>query len=261
MKEKETTIKLENISKTFNRDYKKRENILFRILSFLSGKKNKNKFLVLDNVSLQAKSGENVGIIGKNGSGKSTLLRIIAGIYQANNGKIKTKGKVIYLTGFGQGLKPKLTMRENIFLIGSIRGLSQKEIKQKLNEITEFAGLEDYIDTKVYQFSSGMLTRLSFSITIHCIAHQDPDILLIDEAIGAGADITFQNKAANKMEELIKGGATVILVSHNLGQIKKYCDRVIILENGRIKNIGNPKKIIQIYKKRSTHKKSHTKED
>jgi len=242
-------IIVENVSKKFTRDYSRHETSLSRTLSFIFGSTHKVEFDALKNISFKLASGKNLGIIGKNGGGKSTLLRIIAGIYKPDSGEVSVNGNMVYLAGFGQGLKPKLTMRENIYLVGSIMGLSQKEIDSRFEEIVEFSGLREYIDTKVYQFSAGMMTRLNFSITTFCIVHKNPDILLIDEAIGGGADITFQKKALDKMEELIKGGASVILVSHSLDQIEKYCNEAIWLENGGIVMQGDSKKIVDAYVK------------
>jgi len=126
-------------------------------------------------------------------------------------------------------------------------GLSQKDIGSKVDEIIDFAGLRDFMDMKVYKFSSGMVARLNFSIGIHCLKHHNPDILLLDEVFGAGGDIDFQTKAAEKMEEFIKGGATVILVSHGLELVKRYCSRVIFLNKGEVIDTGDPEKIIESY--------------
>lgn len=246
----EEMISLFNIGKKFDRDFVKSQDLLFRILNFFSDKgfRRKEKFEALKDISFSISKGEVVGIVGKNGSGKSTLLRVIAGIYKPDSGTFKTKGEVVYLTGFGQGLRDKLTMRENIFLVGSIMGLSQEDIRKRFEDIVEFSDLREYIDTKVFKFSSGMINRLSFSIGIHCVLHKNPDILLIDEAIsGGGGDIRFQKKSLDKIEELVKGGAAVLLVSHNLDQIRKYCNKAILLDNGKIEKIGNPDDIIEIY--------------
>lgn len=131
--------------------------------------------------------------------------------------------------------------------MGSVMGLSQGDIKKRFNEIVEFSGLRDFVDMKVYQFSTGMLSRLNFSIIIHCVKHQNPDILLLDEVLSAGGDIEFQEKATEKMEELIKGGATVILVSHSLDIINKYCDRAILLDKGKVVSSGIPTDVTNFY--------------
>lgn len=241
-------IELNNVSKKFKIGCKEeKKTILAKITSFFSGKEAKKDFWALREISFSAHSGENLGIIGKNGSGKSTLLRVIAGVYEPSSGEVKTKGNVFCLMGLGQGLNHKLTMRENIYLMGSIMGLSQKDIKGKFDEIVNFSDLENFLDTKVYQFSSGMVIRLNFSVMIHCLRHSKPDILLLDEIFGAGGDIDFEEKAIKKMEEFVMGGTTVVLASHNLDIIKKYCGRVIWLNKGEIVGIGAPKEIIFEY--------------
>mgnify|MGYP001573899518 CR=1 FL=1 len=244
-------IAINNISKKFNIDFRRDEGALAQLLKFVSGKREKQERVALKNVSFTARSGEVFGIIGKNGAGKSTLLKIIAGIYQPTEGRVKTNGTFVYLTSLGLGFLPKLTMRENIYLAGSIMGLDQKEIKQKFNQIVDFSGLKEFIDTKIYQFSTGMISRLSFSTTFFCIKHKNPDILLIDEVFGAGGDMDFEEKAQKKMEELIRGGATVILASHNLEIVEKYCDRVLCINNGKVVKEGVPGEVIEYYKESS----------
>jgi len=242
-------INLQGVGKKFNLNFKKREGILARLLSVFSLSKNANDFWVFRVIDFTPADGQIVGIIGRNGSGKSTLLRVLAGIYQADEGTVKLKGQVAYLTGFGQGLMPKLTMRENIYLVGSLLGLSQKEIKQRFVEIVEFSELGEYIETPVYKFSSGMISRLSFSTTIFCLKHRNPDILLIDEALEAGTDLNFRNKALNKMEEILLTGANVVLVSHDLAMIEKYCHDVIWLDKGKIVKQGQASEVVSAYVK------------
>ncbi len=236
-----------DVSKKFNVGFKKNDSALSRTLSLISGKESRKILPVLNNVSFEAFAGENIGLIGKNGSGKSTLLRLIAGIYQCDSGTIRTMGEITYLNGLKFGLKARLTMRENIYLVGTIMGLNQKEIDDRFDEIVEFSELGDFIDTKVYQFSSGMGSRLSFSITIHCLKQKDPDIILLDEVFGSGGDLAFQNKAIEKMKELIKSGATVIHVSHSFNVIERYCDRVLLLHRGEIVHEGKPNEVIREY--------------
>jgi ABC-type polysaccharide/polyol phosphate transport system ATPase subunit len=240
-------ISVKNISKYFKIGFQKNDGALSRLMSSLLGKESKKIITVLDSISFDLSTGENIGIIGDNGSGKSTLLRIIAGIYQPSRGSIEKNGDIIYMSGFGLGLKQRLTMRENIYLICSIMGLNRKETKAKFQEIVTFSELEEFIDTKVYQFSSGMLGRLCFSATIFCLEQKKIDIVLLDEVFDAGGDLNFQNKALKKMEELIKSGVAVIIVSHDLEIIKKYCNRVILLENGKIKKTGSPEIVINEY--------------
>jgi len=239
-------VEVKSVSKKFRHRIKNESMLGFVLKLFSFKKKERKEFYGVRDVSFSLKAGENLGIIGRNGSGKSTLLRVIAGIYQPDKGEVKTTGKVVYLTGFGQGINQKLTMRENVFLIGSLMGLSRKEIKERFEEIVEFSGLREYVDVKVQEFSSGMVGRLSFSTGLFCLKHQNPDVLLIDE-VGPGGDIDFQEKTKDKMNELVKGGASVILVSHSLSSIKENCDKVIWLENGVAVMAGNPDKVIGVY--------------
>lgn len=241
-------IELNNVSKRFDRSYQKNQTALARLLNFFRGESRKD-FWAIENISLSIRAGENLGVIGKNGSGKSTLLRAIAEVYKVEEGDVWTNGQLVYLTGFGHGLQPRLTMKENIFLVGSVMGLGQPDIKERFDEIVEFAGLKDYADTKLFKFSSGMQTRLASSIGLHCVAHRKPDILLVDEVIGGGADKEYQEKSLKKMEELLKGGSTVVLVSHNLDAIKKYCDRVIWLDDGKVRMEGGAEEVVKGYEK------------
>ncbi|MBS3079638.1 ABC transporter ATP-binding protein [Candidatus Pacearchaeota archaeon] len=240
-------IKLENISKKFNLEYRKPKSALNNFVNIVLRKNFRKDIHVLKNVDLILNSGEVLGIIGKNGSGKSTLLRIIAGIYEKDSGNLKINGKVIYLSGFNNGLSDRLTMRENIFLAGSLLDLSQNEIRIKFNDIVEFSGLGDFVDVEVSKFSSGMIARLAFSITIFCVTHKNPDVYLLDEVFNSGGDEDFKRKSLAKMEELIKGGAAVLLVSHDLSTIEKYCDRAIWIDKGVIVKEGNPSEIVNSY--------------
>ncbi len=246
--EKEKTnnnrIIVENLSKKFQIGFKKNQSALERAISLFSGKEPKKTIQALNNISFTAEKGEIIGIIGENGSGKSTLLRTIAGIYRQDEGKIITNGKVVSLINLKIGLQHRLTMRDNIFLISSFFGLSRKEIIQRYNSIVEFTGLENFINTKIYQFSEGMKARLAFSIAIHCA----PDILLLDEIFEIG-DENFRKKSAEKIKEFVNKGVTAILVSHDLHMVKKYCDKVIWLEQGKIKREGKTKEIVEEYKR------------
>ncbi|MFA5023052.1 MAG: ABC transporter ATP-binding protein [Candidatus Paceibacterota bacterium] len=240
-------INLQGVGKKFNLNFRKKEGILGRLLSIFNLSQNNQNVWVLRDFDFSPADGQIVGVIGRNGSGKSTLLRLLAGIYQPDEGKVDLRGQVAYLTGFGQGLMPKLTMRENIFLIGSLLGLSPGEIKKRFAEIVEFSELGDYIETPVYKFSSGMISRLSFSTTIFCLKHHNPDILLIDEALDSGTDLAFKNKAINKMEEILSTGANVVLVSHDLSLIEKYCHEALWLDRGKVFAAGPAREIVTKY--------------
>ncbi len=237
-------IIVNNLNKNFKIGFRPSQSFLSRVASVISGKEPKKNLKAIDNVSLELNSGEIVGIIGTNGSGKSTLLRIIAGIYNYDSGEVIINGKIISLINLRIGLKERLTMKENIFLVGSYFGVSQKEIKKKLNSIVEFSGLKKFMNTKIYQFSLGMIQRLAFSIAINT----NSEILLLDEVFEVG-DEEFRRKSANEIKELIKTGVSVILVSHDLDMIKKHCDKVILMHKGKIIKIGNPREIIGKYSK------------
>jgi ABC-type polysaccharide/polyol phosphate transport system ATPase subunit len=245
-----------NLNKKFKINRRENSSFLAKILVFFFryvGRSKEERFKkastiqIADNLSFEVEAGENIGIIGLNGSGKSTLLRLIAGIYEQDSGVVRTEGSLVYLSGFGQGLHSLLTMRENIYLMGAIMGLSRAEIKKRFGEIVSFAGLQDFVDTKVYQFSSGMNTRLNFSVTMFCISHQNPEILLLDEVLGGAGDIDFEGKALSKIEELIHSGSTVVIVSHDLGMISRYCSRVIWIDKGKIVKVGKPSEVIGEY--------------
>lgn len=222
-------IIVSNISKKFKIGFRKNQGALFRLVALFFDREQKRVIEVLKGVSFEVSSGEMLGIVGKNGSGKSTLLRIIAGIYSCDSGRVITNGKIIPIINLNVGLKERLTMKNNIFLCCSLLGLGRKEIKIKFNSIVGFSELKNFIDTKIYQFSEGMKQRLSFSIAIHC----NPDILLLDEILEVG-DEKFKEKSGNKIIEMVKKGCSVILVSHDIDIIRRYCNRVIMIDNGRI---------------------------
>lgn len=241
-------IVVKSASKRFNVGHKGGESILTKVIGMFSGREHRKNVVAIDNISLEAHQGEAIGIIGDNGSGKSTLLRLIAGIYEADGGSLTTHGSVMYINGFNHGTRPRLTMSENIFLAGSVLGLKTDEIRSKFDEIVDFSGLGEYADTKVYQFSSGMLARLNFSIFIHSVDVRLPDIILFDEVLNAGGDIDFKNKAKSKIEELVRRGSTVLLVSHQLNDIEKYCQRVLWIDKGAIRGDGETSDIINKYR-------------
>lgn len=236
-------IVVKNISKKFKIGFRKNQSALARFVSVFSGREPKKVIEVIKGVSFDINSGEIVGIIGDNGSGKSTLLRIISGIYKQDSGMIETDGKIISLLNLIVGLKDRLTMTENIELCCSLFGVEKNKIKNKINPIIEFSELREFTNTKIYQFSEGMKQRLAFSIAIHC----NPEILLLDEVFEVG-DAEFKKKSGSKIIELAKNGSSVVLVSHDQEMIKKYCSRIILLDNGRIKKEGLFEGMSKIYK-------------
>ena len=240
-------VSVSDVSKKFNIGFKKDQGALSRLISAVSDRGAKKEIQVLKNISFEVSTGEVFGLVGRNGSGKSTLLRIIAGIYCPDSGRVFANGRVDYLSGLNNGLSSKLTMKENIFLMGSLIGLNRKQISDRFDEIVEFSGLEDFVYTKVYQFSSGMLTRLGFSTTMHCLNFFQSDVLLLDEIFGSGGDIDFEEKAGKKMAEFINGGAAVILASHDLQTVKNYCHKVILLDKGEVIDSGSPEEVVKKY--------------
>jgi lipopolysaccharide transport system ATP-binding protein len=200
------------------------------------------EFWALNDVCFQVERGEALGIIGNNGAGKSTLLKILCGIMKPTKGVIRVNGKLSALIEVGAGFHPDLTGKENIFLNGLILGMSRQEVKQKFDEIVDFSGLEDFIDTPVKRYSSGMYARLGFSVS----AHINPDILLVDEVLSVG-DWAFQRKCADKMGALIKSGVTIIFISHNLGAVTSLCNRCILLEHGKVIKTGSSDDVVKSY--------------
>lgn len=241
----ENRIIIRDLVKKFKIGFRKNQGTLFRILDFFSGRESKKNLFALKGVSLNVKKGEILGIIGENGGGKSTLLRCIAGIYRQDKGIVKKNGKMISLINLNIGMQDRLTMKDNIFLVGALFDISRKDIKKRFNSIVEFSELKDYVNTKLYQFSNGMLQRLAFSIAIH----SNPEILLLDEVFEVG-DEEFKKKSAEKIKELVSKGASVVLVSHELWMIEKYCHRVIWIDEGRIKMEGDVKSVLKGYEKK-----------
>jgi lipopolysaccharide transport system ATP-binding protein len=191
-------------------------------------------FWAVRDISFEVEQGEAVGIIGRNGAGKTTLLKLLARITEPTEGSAEIYGRVGSLLEVGTGFHQELTGRENVYLNGSILGMSKREIKSKFDEIVAFAEIEEFIDTQVKHYSSGMYMRLAFSVA----AHLEPEILLIDEVLAVG-DVAFQAKCLGKMSEVTRGGRTIIFVSHNMGAINALCDRAIWIEKGRVMRVGS----------------------
>ncbi len=196
----------------------------------------------LQNINFEVKEGEVLGIIGKNGAGKSTLLKILSRVAGPTVGSIKVKGRIASLLEVGTGFHPDLSGRENIFLNGSILGMSKREIKSKFDEIVAFSGIERYIDTPVKRYSSGMYVRLAFAVA----AHLEPEILIVDEVLAVG-DAEFQKKCLGKMKDVSRQGRTVLFVSHNMPSMRALCSSVMILEHGMNVGLGNTDQMIAKY--------------
>ena len=209
-----------------------------------SGKQNSDVLLkALDGVSFGVEQGEVLGIMGRNGAGKSTLLKLLSRITAPSSGQIKQKGRMASLLEVGTGFHPDLTGRENVFLNGAILGMRKAEVRKRLDEIVEFAGVSAFLDTPVKRYSSGMYVRLAFAVA----AHLDPEILIIDEVLAVG-DAEFQKKCVDKMKSASAGqGKTILFVSHNLAFVQALCPRAILLEQGRLKADGPTADVIQHY--------------
>jgi lipopolysaccharide transport system ATP-binding protein len=201
-----------------------------------------NIIWALRDISFNVKPGEVIGVIGKNGAGKSTLLKVLSRITHPTSGQVELLGRISSLLEVGTGFHPELTGRENIYLNGTILGMTKTEIDFKFEEIVEFSGVERFIDTPVKFYSSGMRVRLAFSVA----AHLEPEILLIDEVLSVG-DAAFQKKSLGKMEEVSKEGRTVIFVSHNMGAVRALCSRGLLLENGTLIKDGDVDQVINYY--------------
>lgn len=212
------------------------------LVQMVQGKLKYEEFWALRNVSFDIQKGEVVGIIGKNGAGKSTLLKVISGILKPTSGSLEVHGTVVPMLELGSGFDHDLTGRENIFLNGAILGYSETFLKEKYDEIVNFSELGKFIDVPLRNYSSGMLMRLAFSVATVV----NPDILIVDEILAVG-DTDFQEKSKARMLELMGGGTTVLLVSHSLEQIRELCNRVIWLEHGQVKMIGETEFVCDSY--------------
>lgn len=237
-----TAIELHNVNKIFKLPHERRDTVKSLFVNIFRSKTTYEKQHVLKDISFEVKRGEFFGIVGRNGSGKSTLLKILAGIYQSNAGTVKINGTLTSFIELGIGFNPELTGRENVYLNGAILGLTRKEVDQKYDEIVGFAELEKFMDQKLKNYSSGMQVRLAFSIAIQ--AHND--ILLIDEVLAVG-DADFQKKCATVFKEIKSSDKTVIFVSHDMGAVKEYCDRAILIEDGQIISSGDTEKVANDY--------------
>lgn len=201
------------------------------------------EFWAVRNVSFEVHRGEALGIIGHNGAGKSTVLKLLASIVTPSLGEIMINGQLAALIEVGSGFHQELTGRENVYLSGSILGMRRSEITRKLDSIIEFSGIQEFIDTPVKRYSSGMFVRLGFSIA----AHLDPDILLLDEVLAVG-DASFQSKCLERVNDLRRGGKTILFISHDLGAVERLCDRVLLMQRGEVIANGAPAEVIDQYK-------------
>ncbi|MBY0220376.1 ABC transporter ATP-binding protein [Paenibacillus illinoisensis] len=237
-------VEVNNVSMKFNLYKEKISSFKEYLIKLLQGKMQYEEFWALREVSITIEKGEIFGVIGYNGAGKSTFLKLVSGIMKPAIGSVKINGSIAPLIELGAGFDPELSARENIFLNGAVLGYSKYYMEQKFQEIISFSELEEFVDIAVKNYSSGMYARLGFSIATSI----QPDILIVDEILSVG-DIKFQEKSLNKIKEMIGLGTTVILVSHNLEQIKSICNRVMWLEKGEIRLVGEPEEVVKEFLK------------
>ena len=240
-------IKLENVSMKFNLGIEKGYSFKEAFVNFFKfrDKKKKEKtedFYALKDVNVTIKKGEVVGLIGSNGAGKSTLLKVVSGVMKPTAGKVSVSGVISPMIELGAGFDAELTARENIYLNGAVLGYSKKFLDERFDEIVDFSELKDFLDVPIKNFSSGMTAKLAFSISTIV----DPEILIVDEILSVG-DMRFQEKSKKKMMQMIKGGTTVLYVSHSLQAIKDLCTKVIWLEHGKVIMIGTTDKVCNKY--------------
>lgn len=242
MQERECAIEVQDVTKVY-RLYDKPIDRLKESMS-VSHKNYHRDFYALDRLSFQVKKGETVGIIGTNGSGKSTILKIITGVLTPTSGQVKVNGKISALLELGAGFNMDYTGIENVYMNGTMMGYTKKEMDAKLQDILDFAEIGDFVYQPVKTYSSGMFVRLAFALAINV----DPEILIVDEALSVG-DVFFQSKCYRRMEEIRKNGTTILMVTHDMGSIIKYCDKVVLLNKGEFIAEGPAGKIVDMYKK------------
>lgn len=237
-------ISVKNVSMKFDLGVEKGNSFKNKFIAIFDKKRRHKKeyFWALKDVSFEVNKGEVIGLIGSNGAGKSTMLKVVSGVMKPTKGKVEVNGSIAPMIELGAGFDSELTARENIYLNGAVLGYSESFLDQKFNEIVEFSELNDFLDVPIKNFSSGMIAKLAFSISTIV----NPDVLIVDEILSVG-DIKFQEKSLNKMMELIKGGTTVLYVSHSLESIRELCDKVVWIEHGQVVKIGPSDEVCDEY--------------
>lgn len=236
-------VEVKDLSVMFSMPSEKIDSMKEYVLKRIRGMISYNEFYALKNISFFMRKGESIGLVGLNGSGKSTLLKTVAGVLKPYEGSVNVAGKIAPLIELGAGFDGDLTAEENVFLNGALLGYSHKEMKDNFNNIIEFAELQSFVTVPIKNFSSGMLARLGFSIA----TFGTPDLLIVDEALSVG-DFRFQEKCEERIKEVLNNGASLLFVSHSIEQVEKLCDRVIWLEEGRIKADGETGVVAKKYK-------------
>jgi lipopolysaccharide transport system ATP-binding protein len=237
-----TAIVVNRVSKVFRIPHDKRRTLLHNVIGVFKRQYNYEKFYALKDVSFEIKKGETFGIIGKNGSGKSTLLKILARVLYPDSGTLTQNGKVASFLELGVGFQPELSAEDNVYIYGSILGMTRKEVKQNYEQIFDFAELNNFKNMKLKNYSSGMYLRLAFATAIHA----RPDTMLIDEVFAVG-DTAFQKKCTEKIVEFQNQGRTIVFVSHSMDSVKQICQRCMLLSHGSIVQIGRTEDVVNTY--------------
>ena len=238
----DTIIKITNATVRFNQATERYNGLKEYVIKMLKGQLMFQEFLALKDINLEIKEGEAWGLVGLNGSGKSTLLKLICRILKPYKGSVEVRGKISPLIELGAGFDDELTARENIFLNGTLLGYNKKFMEENFDSIVEFSELQNFIDTPLKNFSSGMRARLGFAIA----TVSKPDILIVDEVLAVG-DAAFQEKCHKRMENLLSGGTTLLFVSHSAEQIRQLCNNAVYLHQGEIKAIGKVDEVLNLY--------------
>ena len=237
-----TALKLTDISMQFNLSSEKLDSLKEFFIKFMKKDIHYDEFWALKDINFEVEKGDRLGILGLNGAGKSTLLKVIAGVYKPTTGTVERNGLIAPLIELGAGFDPQYTGAENIYLYGAVLGFSKKFIDEKYDEIVEFSGLKKFIDVPLKNYSSGMRSRLGFSIATAV----EPDILILDEVLSVG-DAKFKKKSEAKVMQLFDKGATVLFVSHNINQVKRICNKAILLQEGNIIAAGDVDDVCEVY--------------
>lgn len=244
IKLEDTVVKIQDVGMKFNLSPEKVDNLKEYIIKLLKRELRYQEFWALKNISFEIEKGDKLGILGLNGAGKSTLLKVIAGVMKPTEGSVQINGKVVPLFALGAGFSPDYTGRENIFLKGALLGYPKHFLEEKYDEIVDFSELGDFIDVPLKNYSSGMKSRLAFSIATMV----EPEILILDEVLAVG-DAKFRQKSQERMQSFLNRDTTVLFVSHSLGQVKKLCNKAIWLEKGKLITQGPVDDVCDVYQK------------
>ena len=242
MQNSENVIEVNNVCMDFFHRDEKVDNLKEFFVRLVRGKLEKKKIRILENVSFELKKGESIGLIGHNGAGKSTLLKIVSGIIEPTSGDVRVRGVIAPLLNLGAGFDFEATAKENVYLNGAILGYSKRELEKKYKDIVDFSELEDHMNTPLKNFSSGMVARLGFAIAIDV----NPDILLVDEILSVG-DENFRRKCAERIDSLRRNGVSFVVVSHDMNQIKRLCQKALWIENSQVMGYGDVNSVCEAY--------------